>query len=156
LLLYSLIAVVLAAAAVLVFNELRAAGLLKPRARPGARPPPEPIPAAAAAPDEDFSALDSVPPRERPVLVLRLLVQALTRSHRLELERPLTCRELVIRARFDNSAQREAFRDFALLAETARYDSRSSPPELPALLVSGARRLREELLTGPLAQVANP
>jgi len=82
------LALVIAMIAVVTYRELRAEGLLGRRSRkPTATAAPQP--SASVAPAESSEALDSLPVRERPVYLLRLILETLIRSHRLELAGPL-------------------------------------------------------------------
>ena len=83
----------------------------------------------------------------RPALLLRLLVMALTRAHRLEREAIMTCRELITAAHFDNAAQRETFERVALLAEQGLYgDPKRAVAPLSPELLSNAGGLYRELV----------
>jgi hypothetical protein len=85
--------------------------------------------------------------------MLRVLVAALTKSHRLERDRDLTCRELITAARFDTTAQREIFASVALLAEQILYgDPRHETTLNDQKLGQSARGLHGELLAAPAGQ----
>ena len=116
-LLWCLVALLFALALVGVYFGLRA-GLFKPRTPHPARHPraPRGKTAAPAPPSPDWSTLGSQPSR-----ILRVLIEALVESGRLERAQHLTCRELATQARFDTGAQREEFAQVALLAERERY-----------------------------------
>lgn len=73
-------------------------------------------PAAAQSAEPDWTQL-----RASPARILRLLVDALTRSHRLERDRHLTCRELEAQARLDDERERANFTRVARLAEREIY-----------------------------------
>jgi hypothetical protein len=150
LMLEALAALIVIGIAALVVNELKASGLIGGNRYRGSprRPGSEARPTAEASLDLD--ALDSAVPRERPALLLRLLVRALTRSHRLGNDRDLTYRELIAKARFDSVRQREQFEDVALLAERALYgDPARAPPAIPDQMLKEARSLHAELLSAP-------
>ena len=142
---------VVAGAAALVLIEIRAAGGGAGR---GAR---RSVPRPSAGADSsqgvtDLSTLESAPLRDRPVLLLRALVQALTRAHRLHRDRELTCRELVVQARFDTARQREEFEEVALLAERALYGGGEAPPPvIPRELLQSAQALHDQLAAAPAA-----
>lgn len=150
LLLETLAALIVVCIAALVVNELRAAGLIgSGRPRPSSSRPSRTAPPSGEA-SCDLDALDSVVPRERPGILLRLLVRALTRSNRLGHDRDLTCRELIATARFDSPRQRAQFEQVALLAERARYgDPALAPAGIPEELLAQARLLYSELLAAP-------
>ncbi|MGB6449892.1 MAG: hypothetical protein WBE92_04005 [Steroidobacteraceae bacterium] len=136
-----------------VVIELRAAGLMGSSRRPGSAAR---RPGAGSKQAEESSAdpvdLASAAPHERPVLLLRLLVQALTRSQRLRSDRNLTCRELIDHARFDTARQREDFGRVAVLAERALYGGpHSAATAIPEEVLRNARALHAQLLAAPAA-----
>ena len=140
-------AVVLAAVAIVLF-EVRAARRPGRHSQRGmARMHAGDLPAAGPA-WPDITAIETASPRERPVLALRLLVGALTRSQRLDRDRNLTCRELVTAAKFDSGTQQEQFKGLAVLAEQALYACATAPltaePD-----VNRVRQLYEALLLTP-------
>ena len=148
-----LAALAVAAAATVVVIEIRAAGSsgerrtrLRARRSIAGRPH-----TAEVSPDAALLAsLDSAPPGDQPVLLLRALVQALTRAHRLRRERDLTCRELIAAARFDTAGQRGDFQNVALLAERALYGGPRAPlPTIPEEVLRSARALHDQLLAAP-------
>jgi len=153
---YVLAGGIVVAAAAFVAIELRAArgAGLRRRGRLAEQAFPAATGGTSTAPD--LAAIDAAPPRLRAILMLRLLVNALDRSRRLERERNLTCRELITAATFDSAAQREQFRRLALLAEQALYDAPGAPHSLNAASTSSAaqdlhaaRTLYEALLVTP-------
>jgi|SRR6185312_4959651 hypothetical protein len=118
---YALIALLFAAIAAALTLELRGTGLsrLLRRGTKLSRPtvgPSSRDPTASATDEPDWTRLD-----EQPARVLRLLIDALTRSHRLERERHLTCRELEVEARLDTDIERDGFIGIARLAEREVY-----------------------------------
>ena len=134
-LMYALAALVLLALGVLA---LRLARKLPPSdARPksagreGAVAPTDPSP--------DWSTL-----ARHPAAWLRALVEALTRSHRLDAQAALTYRELPRSARFDYEAQRADFQRIAILAEREIYGP-TGTAEIPADAWSRAQTLHCEL-----------
>lgn len=152
----ALAALIVIGVAALIVRELKASGLIgssrrrrSPRgAALGSRP--------SGVTPLDFRALDSAPPRERPALLLRLLVRALTRSHRLRNDRNLTCRELIAKTRFDNPLQREQFEQVALLAERSLYGGPAlSAPGIPDEMLRKARVLHAELLASSRPEPAS-
>jgi hypothetical protein len=149
-LLIALTVLVVAAAAALVVVEIRAAGStagLRSRLRVR-RSTQGAASGAGESPDTaSLANLDSAPVRDRPILLLRALVQALMRAHRLRRDRDLTCRELIAQARFDTSRQREDFEHVALLAERALYGGLQANPALISQeMLRSAQALHEELL----------
>jgi len=143
----ALAALIIIGVAALIVRELKASGLIGGTRRGRV---PRRATVATRATDSaslDLGALDSALPRDRPVVLLRILVGALTRSRRLGHDRNLTCRELTAKARFDSPLQREQFEQVALLAERALYASHALvPPAIPEDLLTKARALHAELL----------
>lgn len=132
--------------AVFVLIELRAAGLIGPqrrRARADRRAgTARPAVRAVLGSEPDWGRL-----REQPARLLRMLVQTLASTHRIERDRHLTCREITAQARFDSSRQREDFEQVARLAERALYGP-DTPAPVPEATLRAAQALRAELL-GP-------
>ena len=124
--LYTLGAVVVLAAIVVAFIEIRAARSPEGRRRL-ARILGIGASAALAEAGPSLEEIGSATADQQPVLALRLLVGALIRSQRLSRDRNLTCRELVTAARFDAPAQQAQFRNLALLAERALYAGHEQP-----------------------------
>jgi len=154
-LLYSLAALVLIAALVVIAIELRAAGVIGTgRRRRTLAKRPATNTYTAPEPLADPMLLQEIGGPLRPERLLRLLVTALTKSHRLERDRDLTCRELITAAQFDTPAQREIFSTVALLAEQTLYDDPSRAPAVTeATLGQSARGLYGELLAAPTGQL---
>lgn len=90
----------------------------------------------------------------RPAFLLRILIDALRRSQRIDCDRSLTWREISARARFDSQAQRDGFARIALLAEHELYGPPGGVPEVPDELREGVEALREQLTTPPAAPAA--
>jgi hypothetical protein len=88
--------------------------------------------------------LDGAARSERPSILLQMLVAALVKTGRLQAERSLTHRELTVRARFDDSSQRETFRRVAQLAERIVYGGDDAPAELDEVVQAG-RALHSQL-----------
>lgn len=140
----------LLALAVLVILELRSAGLLGASRRPARRRGPTDT-------TKDESVLAETPDwtvlREQPAQLLRVLIDALTRSRRIARDRHLTCRELSSQARFDSENQQKGFIQIALLAERALYGPGEAPP-VPAETLRAAKALHVELQTTPARREA--
>ena len=135
-LIYALAALVLLA---LVALALRLAHKLPPAdARPKSASREGAV-APAADPGPDWSAL-----ARHPAAWLRALVEALTRSHRLDAQAALTYRELARSARFDSEAQRADFQRIAILAEREIYGP-TGTAEIPADAWRRAQTLHCEL-----------
>jgi hypothetical protein len=151
--LYGVMGLVLIAAAVVIAMELRAAGVFGAGRR--RRAPPKrsatDIPTNSAHWQEP-GRIDEPVEQLGPERLLRVLVAALTKSHRLERDRDLTCRELITAARFDTTAQREIFAGVALLAEQILYGDPRRPPLNDRKLGQSARGLYGELLAAPAGQ----
>ncbi|MGH8228767.1 MAG: hypothetical protein ACREU3_12855 [Steroidobacteraceae bacterium] len=107
--------------------------------------------AAAAADTLDLASVARAGRREQPVLLLRLLVQALNASHRIGRERSLSCRELIAAGQFDSERQRDRFGRVALQAEHALYGGPHLEAALPECELGDAEALSAELLRPPAA-----
>lgn len=144
-------ALLLLGVAALVFMGLEAAGLIGAARRTfsrrrdrSARMPK----AAMAQPGSDAEPMHAA---DRPVLALRMLMEALRRSRRIERDGGLTCREVVVRALFDTVGQREGFATIALLAERELYGPVGSSTDMPDELRLSAQALYDQLLAAPAA-----
>jgi hypothetical protein len=124
-----------------IYNELRAAGLL--RKRPVVQD--DAVKAAAGLESADAADLDALSADRKASMLLRMLVATLVRSGRLRTERGLTYRELSARANFDDAQQREAFRRVATLAERTVYGGREITAEEVEPVVAVARALDTQL-----------
>ncbi len=150
-LLYALGGLLLLTLAVLAYIELRSAGLIGSRRRT-ARSRPRAGAAArsiAACPggEPDWSRL-----RARPARLLRVLIEALASTQRIERDWHLTFHEISARARFDSPRQREDFEQVVRLAERELYGP-GGPAPVPEETLRAAKALRAELLapaTGPV------
>ena len=100
---------------------------------------------SAADPGPEWSTL-----AHHPAAWLRALIDALTRSHRLDAQAGLTYRELARSARFDCEAQRADFQRIAILAERQTYGP-SGTEEIPKDAWSRAQTLHGELRAPPRA-----
>ena len=153
---YGSICLVVIAAAAMVVVELRAAGVSgvwRRRARSAQRPIEGEVGGGESLPG--LTDVETAAEHLRPALLLRLLVTALTRAHRLEREAIMTCRELITAARFDNAAQRETFERVALLAEQGLYgDPKRALAPLSPELLSNAGGLYRELVAVSAEQPA--
>ncbi|HTP40693.1 MAG TPA: DUF4129 domain-containing protein [Steroidobacteraceae bacterium] len=144
-LVYLLLGAVVSAALLVVANELRAAGLLAPRApgaTPGQAPPDQPANATPAPTLRDLerSALDA-----QPALLLRLLVARLRALDLLPADRNLTHRELVARAGLTAPRQREQFADVARLAERVVYGGEGVRTGADETVLGQGRALLQQL-----------
>jgi hypothetical protein len=152
--LYGVVSLVLIAAAIVIAIELRAAGVFGGGRRRRASPRRAATATPANSPHwQEPEGIDELVEQLRPEHMLRALVAALTKSHRLEHDRDLTCRELITAARFDTTAQREIFARVALLAEQMLYgDPRRAPALNDRKLGQSVRGLYGELLAAAPGQ----
>jgi hypothetical protein len=146
--LYGLLGAIIVMALWIVRRELQAARAGAGTAKRGLQRSSQLSPAAGAPAVAD---IDRAPLRERPALLLRLLVQALLQSGRLRGERSLTHRELGIRGTFDDAEQQLRFVRISLLAERLLYGagvaaiSATAQPQIDQALTDG-RQLYAQLL----------
>jgi hypothetical protein len=111
------------------------------------------LPSGLGATAPGVAEIDRAALRERPALLLRLLVQVLSQSGRLRSERSLTHRELGVRSAFDNPEQQLRFVRISLLAERLLYGasvaalSAAAQPQIDQALTDG-RQLYAQLLAG--------
>jgi hypothetical protein len=145
-LLYSLIGLVLLAAVWVVVSELKAAGLFGRRNNRAAATHDSAGSAAAGSAASEESEPSSLAGQLRRML--RLIVQQLLQTGRLQADRSLTHRELVSRSTFDDESQRAAFAAVAGAAESILYGAHDAGPE----------HLRQVLRQGEilLAQLPTP
>lgn len=139
LVLYGLLAAVLCTAVGYVIVELRAEGAFsrrRSRATAGL-----PLPARSGAP-ESRTMLESAPAADQPAILLRLLVDVLTRKGRLRADRHLTHRELV-RCVALGEGQRAQFARVAELAEGLLYGPDPSPQGIGAIVEGGCALLTQ-------------
>lgn len=142
---YGLVALLFAGIAAVLTLELRGAGLSRllrrgTRSRRLTVSPGPREPAGSAADEPDWALL-----HEQPARLLRLLIDALTRSRHLERERHLTCRELEAHARLETDIERQGFVGISRLAEREVY----GPPGrtvVPEEILLDMRALRARLL----------
>jgi hypothetical protein len=123
---YSLIALVLIAAAAVIVNELKASGSLRRRR---SRAETAATGLSSAAVSSDSGRLHPVAPADRLKLLLRMLVSRLLQTRRLRTERSLTHRELVAQSIFDDESQRAVFARVAGSAEAVLYGPQGAAPD---------------------------
>lgn len=151
-LLMSLSALLLLVVAALVLVGLRAAGLIgAARRRPSQLRRRFKRVRKAAGTARLGDDAEPMYAADRPVLALRMLMEALRCSRRIEGDGRLTCRELVVRALFDTAGQREGFAAVALLAERELYGPEGSSIDMPDELRLRVQALYGELLAAPRA-----
>jgi hypothetical protein len=118
---YVSVGLLLAFALYVLLRELRLSGMLARGPQRRLRPLPTTPRLLERETPLDPAQLQALPAWQQPAAVLRLLVQVLHRTGRLSGERALTHRELIERARLDETAQRERFQRVARLAERQVY-----------------------------------
>ncbi len=148
---------ILLALAAFIISELRAAGLLGRRwlkpARDGRRVAQ---PRIRMPGEEADDGVDPAHALDRPAAALRMLIEALRRSRRIDRDGSLTCREVLIHAVFDTQGQREGFAKIALLAEQEVFGPRGSSIRVPDELRPALEALRTQLLAAPAARTSAP
>lgn len=151
---FVLAGILLLTVVVVVVFELRSAGLIgsgrRSSRRPGARGDARASPEGRPGEEPDWQEA-----REHPTRLLRLLVDALDRSHRIGRERHLTCREITIQARFDTERQRQDFAQVALLAERELYGP-TAPAGVPEATLRAAQALHAGLLAPHARRESEP
>lgn len=136
---YGALAAVVVLAAVIVFNELRAAGLLgQAPARQRRR-----LPAQPPARDKKWADIEHALLLDKPRLLLEILVKRLSELGYLPPAGALTARELTRVARLPEPGDRTRLEELAIAAETVRYAARE--PEAAAL--EGSIERGRELLS---------
>jgi hypothetical protein len=141
--LYASIILIILLAIGVVINELRVAGVFRRGGAPQGR---RAVGAdGALIIDATDADLDAASADARVPLLLRMLVSTLVKSGRLRAERALTHSELGLRAKFDDTEQRECFRRVALLAERVVYGAGSVRPEEFEPVVAAGRALNAHL-----------
>jgi len=142
---YVLIVLVIVFASGVLLNELRVAGLMKRRKNASHAQ------AAGSADDSGRAVvaandLNALPLRDRPSMLLRMLVATLVNTGRLRTERSLTHRELSSRASLEEQAQRECFQRIAALGERTVYGAGNVSAEEIASVVAAGQSLNAQLL----------
>ena len=137
---YLSMVLIVAAAAAVIINELRAAGVW----HRGARSRHEARNTAPAAPPAAENSRTNLP-ADGVAELLRQLVARLARTGRLSDERSLTHRELIVRSRFDSAAQRSVFGRVAGTAEQLTYGAAASSPEQLRPVMEEGRSLLAQL-----------
>jgi hypothetical protein len=141
---YAALAVVVIIAGIMVVNELRTAGLFggwwgaarQRRSRD-----------KGAASGLSWSDIEQAPLRDRPRLLLDLIVRRLSDSGSLPPAGALTVRELTRAARLPEAEDRSRLEELALAAERVRY-SRAQQAEGLEEPVAGGRVLLDRLDAG--------
>jgi hypothetical protein len=123
-----------------IWSELRAAGLFGGARRARARSSP----AAQWRRRLMLSDVAAAPLADRPGMLLRLLGEALTRAERLPAAEGLTAAAIVRRASLDSEQERAELAQVATAADTVRYGNNTPPDEKLEGAVSAARTLLEK------------
>jgi hypothetical protein len=155
--LYSSLILVLALVGLVVWRELKAAGLGR-RGVKRTRAARGQLPAAQAAERLGLAELDQVALSERPAVLLRLLVQVLRQRGQLAGDRTLTHRELIQRVGLDDAAQRQRFAQVSLRAEQQLYGGSAAvgPDEVELeRTVSAGRELYSQLVAAGAGSAAS-
>jgi hypothetical protein len=148
---------ILLALAAFIISELRAAGLLGRRwLEPARARRPVPRPRIRMPGEEADDGADPAHALDRPASALRMLIEALRRSRRIDRDGSLTCREVLVRAVFDTQGQREEFAKIALLAEQEVFGPRGASIPVPDELRPALEALRTQLLAAPAARTSAP
>jgi len=147
LLTYVALGVIVLLAGVIVVNEMRAAGLLKSRARAAAQNAAQGPSRRATATWQD---VERAAAGEKPRLLLELVIARLTELHRVAPAGALTVRELTRLAELADAGDRERLADLASAAERARY---CAAPPAPAAVDRAVERGRELLMSLAVAHM---
>jgi hypothetical protein len=139
---YSALLLVVLLAALIVYNELRAAGLFRSRVR---------VTAGAVAIEPSGSRalswrdVEKAGAADKPRVLLEVVIGRLIALRRLPPAGALTARELSEAAQLEDAADRTRLRDLALAAERARYSPSTLPPESVGVAVAQGRELLQSL-----------
>jgi hypothetical protein len=145
---YIALALVVALAGFIVFNELRLAGLLgRKRAEGAANGDPAAPGTHARLTWKDVERAAFI---DQPRLLLELIATKLTDLGRLPPAGAFTAREIVRAADLDQAADRGRLQDVALTAERTRYAAESVPPAAVDAAVGSGRELLARLETSEL------
>ncbi len=142
---YTALAAVVLLAAAIIGNELRAAGLLPARAGSRRRGQAARIPGWS---DAYLRDVEQGSIRDRPRLLLELIVRKLNERGILPPPGALTVRELTRSARFEEPGDRERLSDLALAAERVRFSAREPEAADLEAPVSRGRELLQRLDAG--------
>lgn len=142
---YSVVAVILVLAIVVVVNEVRVARKGR-RMRHDQQTNKAPS-AEATVINPDLLDVDTAARTDRPSIVLRMLVATLVKTGRLPAARSFTHTELTTRARFDDSSQRQSFQRVSQLAERIVYGGDAGGTDLDEVVAAG-QVLNTQLASG--------
>jgi hypothetical protein len=153
---YAALGVVVLLAGIIVLNELRTAGLFGKRAGFGRRRSPQ---SARSAAGMGWSDIEQAPLRDRPRMLLELIVRRLSDRGALPPSGALTVRELTRAVQLPDPADRSRLADLALAAEFARYSGAQPQEQAFAGPIALGRELLERLevaTSGPGAEGRRP
>ena len=141
------LALVIALAVAVVFNELRLAGLLRARQR-GVR--------TARTTDAGpggltLAEIDRASPGAQPALLLDFIATRLAEQDRLPPARAFTAREVARRARLPDEADRVRLAELAAVCERVRFSGRDVAPQAVAAAVARGRELLSRLATAAVS-----
>jgi hypothetical protein len=127
-------------AAVILLNELRAAGVLRAPSRSRNRGIAAPVASAGAV-----AELQGVSAAERPRMLLALILERLSRARGLTGLRSLTAQELMRAGLFDDAESARQLVQLALTAERVRYARTAASADDLAAAARGGGALLEKL-----------
>jgi hypothetical protein len=139
---YVLLGVVVALAGLIVYNELRAAGVLRGRVRGAGGEDPNVGNGRRRPTLHDVEQADL---RERPRLLLELIAAKLTDLKRLPPAGAFTVREITRAAQLRDEPDRSRLADLALTAERARFAAGRIEPSVVDTAVAHGRALLTSL-----------
>jgi uncharacterized protein DUF4129 len=141
---YLTLGVIVLLAAVIVLNELRAAGVLR-RGRASAR---RRASVRQSTAEQAWNDIEQAPVLDRPRLLLELIVRRLGERGYLPPSAALTVRELTNAARLPEPDDRSRLADLATAAERVRYSARGLEHSVLDGAVGRGRELLERLSPG--------
>lgn len=146
---------ILLGAAAFVIRELRSAGFFSSGWRRRLHRQRRPARARRMVlPQKEADDPDLTHAPDQPVSALRMLIEALRRSRRIERDGNLTCREVLARAVFDTPGQRQGFASIARLAERQLFGPGGASVQLPDELRRALGPLYSQLSAAPAARSA--
>jgi hypothetical protein len=140
---YIALGAVVVLALIVVFNELKAAGLLGRRKRDGNEEGEGDSPLAHVVPT--MGDIEKAPLIERPAMWLELIASKLTTMGRLPPANALTVREMERSAHLQDAQDRKRLSALALTAERARFAQESVPATVLEQAVDDGRALFESV-----------
>jgi hypothetical protein len=146
---------ILLALGAFIFSRLQAAdptGARRRRSVDGKRRAARPR--IGAGDGETDEGIDQAYALDQPASALRILIDALRQSRRIERDGSLTCREVLAHAAFDTQRQREGFARIAVLAEQQLFGPGGASLRTPDELRPSLLALRTQLLSAPASRSA--